>query len=185
MTKTGVIPSDPVGGRYGRMILAGLAAGAIAITINTLVLFAADWIPLVTAHGGLLKLIKPVASVVLKRTWLASIWHATALPAPGSQGFKAGFHIAVGLGMAVGYALVIERLLPGAAWIKGVIYALAVWLANAFIVLPAIGEGIAGSRYLSLAGMVYFAVAHTIFFVTLAVLYQRFQPHESWDRRNL
>jgi hypothetical protein len=32
-------------------------------------------------------------------------------------------------------------------------------------------EGIAGSRSLSLAGMIYFAVAHTVFFVLLAALY--------------
>jgi hypothetical protein len=38
-------------------------------------------------------------------------------------------------------------------------------------VLPWIGEGIAGRRYLSAAGMIYFAAAHTAFF---ALLYARF-----------
>lgn len=162
--------------RYGRMIGASLSAGAIAITINTAVLFAADLIPLVTAHGGLLKLIQPVAKIVLTYTGIAGAWHNAALPAPSSTLFQAGFHIVVGLGMAVFYALVLERILRGAAWIKGVIYALIVWLANAFVVLPAIGEGIAGNRHLTLGGMVYFAAAHTLFFVLLAVLYHRFQP---------
>ena len=33
----------------------------------------------------------------------------------------------------------------------------------------------AGSRHLTLAGMVWFAAAHTLFFVVLAVLYARLQ----------
>jgi hypothetical protein len=55
-----------------------------------------------------------------------------------------------------------------------VVFALLVWLANAFIVLPLIGEDIAGSRYLSAAGMIYFAAAHTVFFVLLALFYAHF-----------
>jgi len=45
------------------------------------------------------------------------------------------------------------------------------------VVLPAIGEGLAGTRRLTLAGMVWFAAAHTLFFVVFAVLYAR------WRRR--
>jgi len=51
---------------------------------------------------------------------------------------------------------------------------LLAWLANALIVLPWIGEGIAGSLYLSADGMIYFAAAHTAFFMLLALLYARF-----------
>jgi hypothetical protein len=36
-------------------------------------------------------------------------------------------------------------------------------------VLPWIGEGIAGSAFLSAGGMIYFAAAHTVFFVLLAM----------------
>jgi hypothetical protein len=43
-----------------------------------------------------------------------------------------------------------------------------------FVVLPWIGEGIAGSHYLSAAGMIYFAVARNVFFVLLTLLYVRF-----------
>jgi hypothetical protein len=167
---SGVLRPQP----YGQMIVAGLASASIAIAINTFVLFAASWIPLVTAHGGLLKLIKPAATVVLVKTGIAGIWQVARLPASDSTIFKAGFHIAVGLSMGVFYALVVERLLRGTAWRKGLIYALVVWLMNAFVVLPAIGEGIAGGRHITLAGMVYFAAAHTIFFVILAILYTRF-----------
>jgi hypothetical protein len=43
-------------------------------------------------------------------------------------------------------------------------------------------EGFAGSRHLTLAGMVWFAAAHTLFFVVLAVLYARLRgQHTSRD----
>lgn len=48
--------SKPVGTQ--RMLGASLLAGLIAIVANTALLEAADWIPLVTARGGLLKLLK-------------------------------------------------------------------------------------------------------------------------------
>lgn len=159
----------------GQRIGVGLAAGAIAISVNTLILFAANLIPLATAHGGILTLIKPVAAVLLRETGIAAGWNDLGLPGPANPWFQAGFHIAVGLVMAIFYALILERILSGPAWLRGVIYALPVWLANTFIVLPLIGEGIAGSSNLTLAGMIYFAVAHTIFFVLLAVLYRWFQ----------
>ncbi len=105
---------------------------------------------------------------------VADLWAALHLPAADTNAFKTGFHILVGLLMAVFYAFVLEPVLSGSARVKGLVYALLVWLANAFIVLPWIGEGIAGSRYLSAAGMIYFATAHTVFFVLLALLYARF-----------
>ena len=151
-----------------------LAAGAIAIVINSFILFAADWIPLVTAHGGLLKLIKPFLAGPLQTLGVASLWRTLDLPAPQTTVFEIGFHIAVGLAMAVAYAFILEPVLRGPAWFKGLLYAAFVWILNAFIVLPWIGEGIAGSRDLSLAGMAYFAFAHTVFFVLLAILYAKF-----------
>ena len=45
---------------------------------------------------------------------------------------------------------------------------------------PWIGEGIAGSAFLSAGGMLYFVAAHTLFFVPLALLYERFTaPREN------
>ena len=105
-----------------------------------------------------------------------------ALPIPAGRAFQAGFHIVVGLAMALLYALVLEPVLRGPSWLRGLIYAVAVWLANAAVVLPATGEGFAGSRHLTLAGMVWFAAAHTLFFVVLAVLYARLRGgHTSRD----
>ena len=149
------------------------AAGAIAIAINTGILQMADWIPLQTARGGLLKLITQLLGGQLNGSALAGFWLGAGLPPPDSAAFKLGFHVLVGLLMAEFYAFVVEPWITGNAWRKGLIYALIVWLANAFILLPLTGEGIAGSRHLSLAGMAYFAVAHTVFFVLLSLIYAR------------
>lgn len=155
-------------------LAAALIAGLIAIVVNTAMLEAADWIPLVTARGGLLKLLKIYFASPLAGLGVADLWAALPLPAADTNAFKTGFHILVGLLMAVFYAFVLEPIFSGPALVKGLVYALLVWLANAFIVLPWIGEGIAGSGFLSAAGMICFAAAHTVFFVLLALLYARF-----------
>lgn len=138
---------------------AALLAGAVAIALNIAALSAADLVPLTTARGGLLRLLILLSGGVI--------------PTPPSATFQAAFHVAVGLAMALFYAYALEPLLRGPAWARGALYALLVWLANAFIVLPATGEGIAGSRNLSMAGIIWFAAAHTLFFVVLAILYAR------------
>jgi hypothetical protein len=140
-------------------MLAALLAGAVAIALNIAALAAADLVPLATAHGGLLRLLMMLSG--------------DALPIPAGSASQAGFHIIVGLVMALFYALVLEPVLRGPSWRRGLIYAIAVWLINAAVVLPATGEGFAGSRHLTLAGVVWFAAAHTLFFVVLAVLYER------------
>lgn len=142
--------------------LAALFAGAVAIALNMTALAAADFVPLATAHGGLFRLVVIVVSGVV--------------PVPTGPAVQPGFHIVVGLLMAQFYAFVLEPLLPGPSWWRGLLYAAAVWLANAAVVLPATGEGFAGSRNLGLAGMVWFAAAHTLFFVVQAVLYARWRP---------
>ena len=142
---------------------AALLAGAVAIVLNTAALAMADFVPLATAHGGLLRL-------------LMILIDANSMPAGAA--FQASFHIAVGLAMALFYAFALEPVLRGPSWLRGLLYAAAVWLANALIVLPATGEGFAGSRHLSLAGMVWFAAAHTLFFVAQAVLYARLRQSE-------
>jgi hypothetical protein len=148
--------------------LAALLAGAVAIALNIAALAAADLVPLATARGGLLRLLIMLTG--------------DALPIPAGNTFQTAFHAVVGLAMALFYAWVLEPVLGGPSWFRGLIYAAAVWLANAALVLPATGEGFAGSRHLTLAGMIWFAVAHTLFFIVLAVLYERFRSrHTSGD----
>jgi len=75
--------------------------------------------------------------------------------------------------MSIFYALVLGHLLPWSPAVKGLAYAAGVWLVNALVVLPATGEGFAGSANLSFAGMLWFAAAHTLFFMLLAFGFAR------------
>ena len=152
-------------------IRAALIAGSIAIGVNTALLAAADLVPLVTARGGLLKLLSQFIGPALSQAGVGLAWVGLGLPVPGGTTFQLGFHVVVGLAMAVLYGVALEPLLHGRPWFKGLLYAAAVWLANPFIILPWLGEGVAGSRNLTAPGMLYFAAAHTVFFVLLAVLF--------------
>lgn len=150
---------------------ASFVAGAVAILLNTALLKLADAIALPTAHGGLLRLIMPWMARPMKLSRVAFAWRHIGGPPADAPLFQVGFHLAVGMAMAVFYAFAVEPLLRGPAVVKGLIYAAAVWLLNAAVVLPVTGEGFAGSSHLSLAGMAWFAAAHTVFFVVLSVLY--------------
>ena len=110
----------------------------------------------------------------LNEIGLAGYWNAVGLPDPSGSIFKTCFHIAVGLGMALVYAFAVEPRLSGPAWIKGLWYALILWVMNASIILPLIGEGIAGVRHLNFAGVFYYACARTVSFVLLALWYEKF-----------
>ncbi|MEP7242327.1 MAG: hypothetical protein ABI885_01430 [Gammaproteobacteria bacterium] len=120
-------------------------------------------------------MIRPWFAGPLDWSGVSSLWSAMGGPPPNSSAFQTGFHLQVGLAMALFYAFILERVLPGDALIKGLIYAAAVWLLNAAVVLPATGEGFAGSAHLNVQGMLWFAAAHTLFFVPLALLYERFK----------
>src|SRR3546814_6221672 len=63
-----------------RRLGAGLLAGAIAIGLNTVALKLADYVPLATAHGGLLRLVSPWIGPVLQQTGLAALWSALGGP---------------------------------------------------------------------------------------------------------
>lgn len=137
---------------------AAMVAGAAAIILNTLALKAADFVSLETARGGLLRLLRPMFPLQLRT------------PA-GDPRFQVGFHLVVGMLMALVYAYALEPRLKGGPWSKGLLYAFGVWLLNALVVLPATGEGFAGSAHLGFAGMGWFAAAHTLFFVWLSGMY--------------
>ena len=140
-----------------RRIAASLYAGAIAIVLNVVALWSANLIHLQTAHGGLLKLLVQM----------------TGISVPHNDAFDIAFHVLVGMAMAIVYGVLLEPLWRGPAWLLGLIYAGAVWIGNAFVVLPLIGEGVAGSTTLGTTGIFWFAAAHTVFFVVLAILFPR------------
>ena len=157
--------------RRPNRIVAALLAGIVAIALNTLTLKAADLVPLATARGGLLRLITPWLSDPFEHLGIPLLWAMVGGPAPSAPAFQIGFHILVGLLMAMFYALLLEPLPPKRAWIKGLIYAGGVWILNAAVILPATGEGFAGRHHLTIAGMIWFAAAHTLFFIVLAISY--------------
>ncbi len=147
---------------------AALLAGSAAIVLNTLALNAADLFGLETAHGGLLRLIASSLPSSVDRLSIASAWTAINGPSINGKSFQTGFHLLVGLLMALFYAFVLEPYLPRSTAAKGSLYAIAVWLINACVVLPATGEGFAGSAHLTVAGMFWYAASHALFFLTLA-----------------
>jgi len=153
-----------------RRFAAGLAAGLPAIIVNMLLLALADRLGIATAHGGLLRLASRIGASLAGPAW----WQGHVQPVTATHAFRQAFHLAVGLLMAMGYSLVPGRL-AGRAVPDGLAWAVIVWLLNAAVVLPLIGEGFAGSAHLAPLGMACFALAHTAFFVLLAVFYRRLE----------
>ncbi|WP_155419914.1 hypothetical protein [Burkholderia gladioli] len=146
----------------GSQLSVGLRAGIPAVLLNTALLGAADAVGIVTARGGLLKLLLT----------LAGYDHTPGIA--GTWIFQQLFHVAVGIAMVIVYGLLLGSW-RAPALLKGVLAAAIVWLLNAGMVLPMLGEGFAGSRVLTASGVAAFAVAHTLFFVVGAVLHERWK----------
>ena len=151
---------------------ASLVAGVLAILANTLALKLADVISLPTAHGGLLRLVSPWFAPLLAGAGLTDVWHRIGAPATTSQTFQIGFHVLVGIAMSVFYAFAVEPLDEDRPVTIAFAFAVLVWGVNAAVVLPLTGEGFAGGAHLRLAGMAWFAAAHTLFFVAVALTYR-------------
>jgi hypothetical protein len=150
--------------RIGGQIKLALASGTLAILANTALLMAADQAGIATAHGGLLTLLR--AWTHIPDAALATSWP-----------FQLAFHFCVGIAMAIFYGLIAGD--PRRHSItKSFSYALAVWLANACVVLPLIGQGFAGSHALSFSGIVLFALAHTTFFMVNGLLLSGFSKNQ-------
>src|SRR5271169_6516431 len=90
-----------------------LISGSTAIVLNTLALKAADLVPLATAKGGLLRLLSSWLAAPLAETGIAFAWLQAGAPAPDSPPFQTGFHLLVGMMMALFYVYVLEPILPG------------------------------------------------------------------------
>src|SRR5260370_22031839 len=119
---------------------AALLAGSVAIVLNTLALNAADLFDLETAHGGLLRLIVSSLPSSIDRLGIASSSAAINGPPINSKTFQTGFHLLVGLLMALFYAFSLTPYLPRSTAAKGWLYAIGVWLLNTCVVLPGTGE---------------------------------------------
>ena len=152
-----------------------LIAGTLALTMNLALLTAAARVPLLPVRGDMLRLLTihvwPFVAPYAVSGGLTSRWLRLGLPLPGSPGFTIGFHVLSGYALAFIYTMMIEPSTTGPAWRKGFLFALVIWTLHACIVQPALGEGIAGSLVLTTSGIAYFAVAHTLFFLVLAIVY--------------
>ena len=147
-------------------LLAGLLAGTVAIVANMVLLSFANNAGITTGNGGLLRLF---ATMIQCLAWCLHLVDGRSnLPLPS----LAVFHIVTGLTMAAAYVLIIEPNLPGRPFSKGLVYGTIIWCFNAFLVLPLIGEGVAGSRNVKAVGQIVFAVAHMTFFLALSMLYE-------------
>ena len=157
-----------------------LIAGSAAMFVSTFALKTADLVPLATAKGGLLRLMSPWFSPLLGQIGVVNLWLRMGLPGAGSPLFQSGFHLVVGLLMAIFYAYLVEPRLPMTDDIvKGITYALGVWLLNAFVILPLICDDISGIAGMTLAGIFWCAAAHSVFFVLLALFYGALRRHPS------
>ena len=92
---------------------------------------------------------------------------AGLLPVVQTEGFKRLFHYGTGLSMVGFYMGVFEPRLPGNGWVKGGLFALLSWAINGFVVLPLLGQGVAGGDTLTAGGRTYFFVANAVFGLVL------------------
>ena len=145
-------------------LLAALLASSIALAANMALLSIAGAAGISPGQGGLLRLFTMMIQRLAGSLRLIDGLSNLHLPS------LATFHIVTGLAMALVYAL-IEPRLPGRPFSKGLVYGAVIWCFNAFVVLPLIGEGIAGSRNVNTVGLIVFAVAHMTFFLALSMLY--------------
>ena len=157
-----------------RWATSGLIAGIAATATNVLVLGMASAVHIVTAKGGVFRL--------LRKSALELASHLT--PAGGAlvQWFlrtllsnQEAFHWGTGLAMALVYAIGIaprfQRTMNRASLGFGAI----VWLINSGIVLPFLGEGLAGRKDLNFRGIAVFSVAHFLFFLVLGCVMKRLE----------
>lgn len=151
-----------------------LLAGSIAIAVNMLLLRWSAKAGLQTGQGSLSQLL----------VWLHTgrlMWQLPSIGGIPATVWRPVFHVVVGLLLAVIYALFLEPRLRKVftPLVSGLFYALGIWLLNAWIVLPLLGMGIAGESIVPAIGMLYFAFAHTAFFVILSILYAKFLQRSS------
>ena len=115
-----------------RAVLAGLA-GAIA---NSLAIQAFQRAHIATGTAGLSKLMFAMGNRLLDAAG-ASFRFPEKL-APFAQ---EAFHTLMGVLMALAYAWIFIRWLPGPGWVRGILFSLLPWLLQSLVVAPYMGFG--------------------------------------------
>ena len=166
-------------------LLIALLCGALATAVNMAILASLGAAGIRTTHGGLLRLLALGVIRVAHSTGINPTYRADAQLLFAAGWFQEGFHIVTGLLMAVVYVFFLEPRRGASPLLRGVLYGTAIWLLNAMIVLPAIGEGIAGQYHLSAEGIGGFAVAHVSYFLALSLLTSSLRPINLETRERL
>lgn len=65
--------------------------------------------------------------------------------------------------MLLTYFLLLAPRMTGSRWINATVFAVFVWLLNAALVLPLLGQGFAGLKKISAIGVAYFFLANWAF----------------------
>jgi hypothetical protein len=102
----------------------GAVSGFLAGLVNLIAIRAAESLHLKPGTGG-----------------LAALLFHHDLGAVGS----ASFHMALGTAMAVVYATIVQRVLHGPGWERGLLFAQAPGAVQLFAVLPLVGHGFGGA----------------------------------------
>jgi uncharacterized membrane protein YagU involved in acid resistance len=163
------MPVISVRPRVRHRLLTAIVSGFLATATNMAMLAALRAAGIRTAHGGLLRLL---ASGFIRLTPFLGInatYREQARLLSSAGWSQSGFHILTGLLMAVVYVFFLEPRRGVSPLLRGILYGLAIWLFNSLVVLPAIGEGIAGKRHLNAAGIGGFAAAHLSYFLVLSL----------------
>ena len=150
------------GASLGRAVVAGLI-GSLA---NTLAIRLVQLTPLPPGTGGLAKMTLAAVNDIAKTLGFAG----RVPPNFGPVGQEI-FHTAMGVTMALVYALFFYRLLRGPGWLRGLIFCQIPWLLQAFVVLPWVGAGVMGLKLSPGTPLASFAL-NAIFGLTLGAIYR-------------
>jgi hypothetical protein len=129
---------------HNRLLIA-LLCGALATAVNMAIMATLGAARIRTTQGGLIRLLALGVIRVAHSPGINPTYPTEAQLLFAAAWFQEGFHIVTGLLMAVVYVFFLELQCGSSPLLRGVLYGSAIWLLNALIVLPAIGEGIAGN----------------------------------------
>ncbi|MCA1708267.1 MAG: hypothetical protein LC808_35315, partial [Actinobacteria bacterium] len=118
-------------------------------------------------------------------TLLESLGSGLRLPEELAPVGQEVFHTAMGLLMALVYAVFFYRWLPGPGWLRGLLFCQIPWLLQALVVLPWTGAGLFGWQLSALTPFASFLL-NALYGVTLGAIYRPYstnhqltQPHKA------
>lgn len=154
---------------------AAVLAGFIAVSVHTVLLLAARPFDLQVGAGGVLGMLRTAWGDAFQAMGIAGIWSGAGLPLPGSTAFWIVFHVVMGILLALAYAWLFEPRLKGTGMRRGLLFALLPWLIHSAVLMPLVGNGLAGYRVLPLVGIAWFFVANLVYGAVLGFCYGRFR----------